>query len=29
VHPINRIDGVIIEPQQILDQIEAEFIRQG
>jgi 2-oxoglutarate/2-oxoacid ferredoxin oxidoreductase subunit alpha len=29
VHAINRIDGLIIEPQQILDQIESEFIRQS
>lgn len=29
VHQINRIDGLIIEPQQILDQIESEFIRQS
>lgn len=28
VHQINRIDGLLIEPQQILDQIEAEFIHQ-
>jgi len=29
VYPINRVDGLMIEPQQILDCIEAEFIRKN